>query len=127
MLGQIGSGHATDQELGDLARFQPLDEGAYLALQAETDAVGGDLAVEDPLQGLGILHRLLEQVMHLDHFDAAFAHLGHEVEVVALGLGDPDHVIEQQFVAVVGGQAQMGQTRRTDHHLVQFAGFGMNA
>ena len=41
-----------------------------------------------------------EQVMHLDHVDAAVAHLLLEIQVVALGHVDPDHVIEQQLVAV---------------------------
>ena len=31
------------------------------------------------------------------HFDAAVAHLGDEVEVVALGVVDPEHVVEQEL------------------------------
>jgi hypothetical protein len=52
---------------------------------------------------------------------------GDEVEVVALGLGHPEHVIEQQFIAVVRGQPLMGQTWGAHHDFAQFAGFGMDA
>jgi hypothetical protein len=41
--------------------------------------------------------------VHLDDLDAAVAHLHHEVEVVALGVLDPQHVVEQQLVAVADG------------------------
>ncbi|MCY1364398.1 hypothetical protein D9M69_511980 [compost metagenome] len=123
MLGEVGARHAADQEFGDAAWLQAFDEGAHLTLQAEADAVGGQLAVEDPLQGFLVLHGLFEQVVHLDHIDAALAHLGHEIEVVTLGLADPDHVVEQQFIAVVRSQAQVGQTGGANHDFAQFAGF----
>ena len=48
----------------------------------------------------GIVHRLGEQVVQLDDLDAAVAHLVHEVEVVAPGVLHPQHVVEQQVVAV---------------------------
>jgi hypothetical protein len=68
-----------------------------------------------------------QQVVHFQHIDAALAHFGDEVEVVALGLSHPEHVIEQQFVAVVRGQPLMGQTWGAHHDFAQFAGFGMDA
>lgn len=125
--GQVVSGDAADQVLGQLARLQALQPGAQLAGQAQADAVGGDLAIEDPLQRFRVLDGLGQQIVHLEDVDAALAHLGDEVEVVALGLVHPDHVVEQQLVAVARGQALVGESGRADHHFAQFAGFGVDA
>ncbi|MNC66507.1 hypothetical protein D3C75_1169070 [compost metagenome] len=65
--------------------------------------------------------------MHLQHVDATLAHLGDEVEVVTLGLVNPQYIVEQQFIAVVRGQALVRQARRANHHFAKFAGFGMHA
>ena len=53
--GQVVSGDAADQVLGQLARLQALQPGAQLAGQAQADAGGGDLAIEDPLQRFRVL------------------------------------------------------------------------
>ena len=65
--------------------------------------------------------------MHLQHFDAAVAHLHHELEMVALGVFHPQHVIEQQIVAVARGQPGMRLARGTDHDLAQLTDFRMYA
>ena len=44
-----------------------------------------------------------------------------------IGLGHPQHVIEQQFIAVVGRQPLVGQAWGAHHDFAQFAGFGMYA
>jgi hypothetical protein len=85
--------------------------------------LGRDLVIEDPLLGLGDRHRFGEHVVHLDHFDAAVAHLLHEIEVIALGGLDPDHVVEQQPVVVRRRQALVRASRRADHHEAQLADF----
>ena len=112
----VVGGHATDEELGQFARLQAFQPGAQLVGQADADAVSGDLAIEDPLQGFGVRHDVGQQVVHFQNIDAAFAHLGDEVEVVALRLVHPDNVVEQQLVAVARGQALMGESGRADHH-----------
>ncbi|MNC45470.1 hypothetical protein D3C75_944330 [compost metagenome] len=96
-------------------------------MQADTDGIRGDLAVEDPFQRFRVCDDIGQQIVHFQHFDAAFTHFGDEIEVVALGLIDPDDVVEQQLVAVARGQALVRQARGTDHHFAQFAGFGMYA
>ena len=109
------------------ARVQALEIGAGVLDQAEADLVGGDLAVEQPGPGGRVLQRLGEQVVHLDHLDAALAHLGHEVEMVALGVLHPQHVVEQQVVAVGRGQPLVRPARRADQDLAQRADLGMHA
>ena len=77
----------------------------------ETDFVRHDLAVQQPRLGLGDRHRLGQQVVQLDDFHVAVAHLVHEVEVVAAGVLHPQHIVEQQVVAVGRGQPLVRQAR----------------
>ena len=51
----------------------------------------------------------------------------HEVEVVALGVVDPQDVVEQQVVAVGRRQALMRAARRADHDLAQLADLRVDA
>ena len=109
------------------ARVEALEVGAGLLDQPQADLVGDDLPVEQPLPGLGILERLGEQVVHLDDLDAAVAHLGHEVEMVALGVLHPHHVVEQERVAVRRRQPLVRPSGRADQDLAQLADLGMHA
>ena len=69
---------------------------------AEADVVDGDAAVEHPGARLLVLERLGQQLVQVEHLDAALAHLQHEVVVVLLRLLHPEHVVEQQIVALPG-------------------------
>ena len=71
--------------------------------------------------------RLGQQVVQLDDLDVAVAHLVHEVEVVAAGVLHPQHVVEQQVVAVGRREPLVRQTRRAHQHLAQLADLGVNA
>ena len=84
---------------------------------------GHDLVVQDPLLAFRDRDSLGQQVVHLHHVDAAVAHLGDEVEVVALGVLDPQHVVEQQLVAVGRREALVRSTWGADHDLAQLADF----
>ncbi|MNZ99818.1 hypothetical protein D3C78_1191570 [compost metagenome] len=125
-LRQVLAGHTADQELGQVARLEAFEPAAHFVGQADTYGVRGDLAVKDPLQRVFVLHDVGQQVVHLKHIHAALAHLGDEVEMVAFGLVDPDHIIEQQFVAVARGQALVRKPRGANHYLAQLAGFGVH-
>ena len=80
------------------------------------DAVDRDQPVEDPAARLGILDGLRQEVVQIQDLDAALAHLQHEVVVVLLGLVDPDHVVEQQLVAVAGREPLVREAGTADHH-----------
>jgi hypothetical protein len=97
-----------DQVVGDLARLQAAQPRSGFIDQTQAHRIGGDLALQDPVQSFGNGDDVGQQVVHFQHIDVAFTHLGDEVEMVTLGLGHPQHVIEQQFVAVVRGQPLMG-------------------
>jgi hypothetical protein len=57
--------------------------------ETEPYLIRHDLVVEYPLPGFSDRNGLGEQVVHLDDVDAAVAHFGDEVEMVALGDVDP--------------------------------------
>ena len=59
----------------------------------------------------GYLHGLGQQVVQLDDLDVSVAHLVHEVEVVAAGVLHPQHVVEQQVVAVGRRESLVRQAR----------------
>ena len=111
LLGEVVRRQAADQRFGELAVVEALEVAAQLVDEAEAHLVRHDLVVEDPLLALGHRHRLGQQVVHLHDLDAAVAHLGDEVEVVALGVLDPQHVVEQQLVAVGRRQARVRDVR----------------
>ena len=125
-LGELLDRQPADQRLGQLAVGQPLEIAAHLGHQAQPDLVFGDPVIEDPGLRVGHRQRLGQQVVHLDHVDAAVAHLLLEIEMVALAGLDPHHVVEQQIVAVRRGQALMGAPGGADHHLAKLADLGMN-
>ena len=87
--------------------------------QAQADLVGHDLAVEQPVAGLGDRHRLGEQVVQLDDLDAVGTQLVDEVGVVALGLLHPHDVVEEQPSGVGRGEPPVGQPGAADEHLAQ--------
>ncbi len=65
--------------------------------------------------------------MQLQHFDVALLHLQHEVVVVLLRFVHPQHVVEQQVLAVARRQALMREPGPAHHHRSQLANFRVNA
>ena len=92
--------------------------------EARADQVVGDLAVEEPRAGVRLADDVGEQVVELEHLDPAVTHLGDELVVVPLGTVDPDHVVEQQLVARVRREPEVGQPGRAHQHSSQAARLG---
>ena len=70
-------------------------------------------------RAVGLGERLRQQLVQQQHLDPARAHqVDERVELLA-GAPHPDHVVEQQVVAVGGGQALVREVRAVDHHGVQ--------
>ena len=116
-----------DQGFRQLTVGQAFEVAANFVDEAEPDLVRDHLVVQDPFLGFGDRHCLCQQIVHLDDLDPAVAHLLHKVEMVALGGLDPDHVVEQQLVAVARRQPLVGAPRRANHHLAQLADLGVHA
>ena len=122
---QFGARHAADQVLGQLGRRQVGQPGAQFRSGLGIDEVGAELALEQPLPRRRNGHRVGEQVVHFQHLHIALLQRGAEGVVIVAGLADPEHVVEQQIVAIGGRQALLRQAGTTDHHLAQAADFGM--
>jgi hypothetical protein len=86
LVRELVCGEAADHRLGERARIQALKIGSGLLDEAKAHLVRHDLPVEQPFLGFGDRERLGQHVVHLDDLDAAVAHLGHEVEMVTLGV-----------------------------------------
>jgi len=125
-LRELERREAADQGFCEDAVVEAFEVTAQLVDEAEADLVGHDLVVENPLLAFRDRDGLGQQVVHLHHVDAAVAHLGDEVEVVALGVLDPEHVVEQQLVAVGRRETLVRTSGRADHHLAQLADFRMD-
>ena len=127
LVGHVLEGDAADQVLGQLRGRHLVEPGADVGGEAETDQVTGDLAVEQPGARFRDPHDVGDAVLELQHLDTALLELGDEVEVVALGLLDPDDVVEEQPVGGAGREPLVGQARRRDQHLSELACLGPDA
>ena len=94
-----------------------------LVAQARADQIVGDLAVQHPVARFGHRHHIGEEILQVQYLDTAVNHLGHEVEVVAAGLLQPDDVVEQQLAGVLGRQPLVRESGRADQHPSQPARF----
>ena len=127
VLFDVGLGDAADQEVRDLRRLGRLDPLAGALRGGDADLALVEDVVAHPVLHLGLDQRLGEQLLGLEHLDAALAH--HLAEHVVLGLGaaDPQHVVEQQLLGVRRRQRRVLEARPVDHDLAQLADLGMDA
>jgi len=98
-----------------------------LVEHAHAHVVGCDLALQHPFARGRDGQGFREQLAHLQHLDAAVLHLGDEVEMVGACLLHPEHVVEQQPVAVRWRQAFVRQAGRAHQHAPQLAHLGIHA
>ena len=88
---------------------------------------GRSLRCEQPLARVAVLERLGEQLVEQQHLDAALAHqVDERVELLA-GAAHPDHVVEQQLVAVRRRQALVREVGPVDDHAAQRPDLGRDA
>ena len=77
---------------------------------------GRSLPGQHPLPRLRILERLGEQVVEQQHLDSAFAHQVDEGVVLLPRAPHPDHVVEEEVVAVARRQALVGDIGPVHEH-----------
>ena len=91
----------------------------HLAREQGGHLLGAQPPLEHPLTGVVVLERLGQQVVEQQHLDAAPAHhLDERVELL-LGAAHPDHVVEQELVAVGRREALVRQVGAVDDHRAQ--------
>ena len=83
--------------------------------------------IQNPSASIGNIQRFGEQGHGVQDLDPFAAHDIGKDGVVLDRLLDPEHIVEQQFLAIVRGQAPMGEAGWRDDNLPQLAGFGMYA
>ena len=120
-------GNATDKVLRELLGRHLVQPGPKRIGRARADRVGRHPAVEDEAAGLLVLQRLREKVVKLQDLHSALLHLEDEVVVVLPRFLDPDHVVEEQVVAVARGQALVGEAGPADHDGPELADLGVDA
>ena len=124
---EIDRRQSADQIFGELLRSEAVQVAANFVDQALAHFLGHDLLIENPLLGVGNIERFGQQLVFLDHVDAAVAHLGDEIIVVALGVRHPGKLIEEQRIRVGGSQPGVGQSGRADEHFAKRAHFRVDA
>lgn len=83
--------------------------------------------VADPAPGPGLGECLGKQLLGVVDLDAAVAHRLTERVVLRFGLGDPQHVVEEQFPGVRRRESHVFQSRSVHHDLAQPAHFGVHS
>ena len=116
LLGQLEHGQAPGQPGRQLVRghlVQPLPERSG---EHHRHVLRADAAREEPVTRSRILERLREQLMEEDDLDPAFTHeVGERVELLPRA-ANPDHVVEEQLVAVRRRQPLVREVGPVHHH-----------
>ena len=124
---QLGQRHAAGQARGQLLGRHLRHPRRQLAREDRRDLLRAQLALEQPVARVAVLERLGEQLVEQEHLDAALAHeVDERVELLA-GPAHPDHVVEQQLVAVRRRQALVRQVRAVDDDAAQRPDLGGDA
>jgi hypothetical protein len=127
LVGQVVDGDAADQVFGELLARHFVEPRPHLDRRADAHVIGRNAAVENESARIGKLESLRQQIVQVEHFDAAFLHLQDEIEMVLLRLMDPQHVVEQKRVAVARREALMGHAGPAHHDRVQLPDLRMNS
>ncbi len=126
-LRRVEDRDAPDQVLGELRRRHLVEPRAQDRSGELADVVHRDAPIEHPGAGVRIDERLGEEIVQLEHLDAALAHLEDEVVVILLRFVHPEHIVEEQRLGVAGRQPLVRQARPADHHRSQRADFAMDS
>ena len=119
---QLVVGDAADQPLGELSarqRAEPLARPRGRGVGPSDRLVGR--ALEDQVAGRRDVERLAEQLVQVEHLDAALDKCVRERVVLLPGAPHPEHVVEQQLVLVPRRKPLQLQVRPVENHPAQAA------
>ncbi len=123
----VVAGDAPDQEVGHVGGLGGLDPRLGLLGHPDADLALVEDVGHDPVLGVGLGEGLGEQDLGLEHLDPPLAHHLTEGVVLALGLGHPQHVVEEQVLGVRRREAGVLETGAVDEHLAQGADLRVDA
>ena len=124
---QLGPVHPADQDRGQHVRIHLHQACEQVLRQAHAYAVVIDPRRQQPDARIGVAQSFGKQVAQEHHRDAPFAQHIAERHVFDPCLLDPDHIVEQQRLAVLGCQPRHLGAGTVDHDAAQSARLGMNA
>ena len=110
-----------------MGHWHGVEPWTHLFGQFNIHKVDAKLAVKHPRAGLSIGHRLSQQVVHLQHLDAALDHRAGEGIVVVAGLRNPQHIVKQQLMAIGGGESLLRKPWAAHQHFAQASYFRMQS
>ena len=114
------------RKFGDVTRARRVRPFTSAAREVLADLALLEHLVEQPVLARVDLERLEQQVLGVQHLDAALLEDLHEGGVLDLRLAHPDHVVEQQFPGVIRRQAPMLEPGAVDDDLSQPPDFGID-
>ena len=118
----LGDGQAADQVAREGVGRERRQAGLDLLDEARPDDGLRRHERDDPPTGLVAGgERLAEQVLDVQHLDAALAHPGDELVVLPLRPLDPQDVVEQELVVVARRQPLEAEVRPMDDDLAELA------
>lgn len=125
--GEVVQAEPADEVSGEGCAVELVEELAGRSDQTDADGVRDHESVEQPCTGAGHVDRLGEHFVQLEHLDAAIREFVPEIEVIALGLLDPEHVVEEQVVGVGRCEPLVGESRCGDQHFAQSSDLGVHS
>ena len=123
---QLGARDAADEMGGDGRRIGLVEERPDGSREVAPEVSLGDDAIEEPRAGGVALHRLGEELRHVEHLHAMVRERVGEGVVLLAGPLDPQHVVEQQVGAVGRGQATELEVGAVQQHTAQDAHLGVD-
>src|SRR3974390_2582931 len=121
------SGDATDQEFGDVCRrCLRYPRRSSLGRAQSNLALVQDMC-DEPFPSLRRLECLGQQRLGFEDLDVAVAHQFAEGVVLALGLGPPQHVVEEELLCVRRSEAVVLESGPVHHDSVEPADLRVNA
>src|SRR5690554_234901 len=83
--------------------------------------------VQNPGPRLCYIKGFCQQLVDVEYFNTTSTHQLDKHIVIFLRLLDPEHIIEQQRIAIARGESAMGQPRSANDDLPKSTGLRMNA
>jgi hypothetical protein len=125
-LGSVEHGDAADEMLREPGGRHLVEPRPEHPFHSQADVVGRDPPIQDPVACRAVREHLGQQVVQIEYFDVALAHLQHEVVMVLLRLVHPQHVVEEKLRPVARREPLVGQAGPAHEDRPELADFAMN-
>ena len=115
------------EDRGQVRSGQPARPFGQRLREDRRHLLGPEAALQDPLARFLVLHRLRQQLVEEQHLDVFLAHQVDEGVVLLPCAPHPDHVVEQERLAVRRREALVCDVRPVHHDRAQLADLRVDA